>query len=240
MNKDERLELAATEALGRATAEELALLEAATAGDQELGRELDAFRATVTALESGVAREAPSADLLDRIMAEIREPAAQPAAEPEPRRAQSSRRGWFSGLGWPRVAFGAAAAVAAAIVVGVLALSGDEALPDARAAIAGKPEFAAVSGEAEVFDAGEQGGTLVVRMTSVPPAPGGHHYEVWVLREGSETMESVGEVSPTAGEAELEVALPGAGPFAAVDVSVEPDDGDPEHSGRSLAGGTFN
>ena len=125
-------------------------------------------------------------------------------------------------------------------MVGVLALSGDSTEPDARAAIAGKEEFAAVSGEAEVFDAGEPGGTLVVRMTSVPPAPGGHHYEVWVLREGSETMESVGEVSPTAGEAELEVALPGAGPFAAVDVSVEPDDGDPEHSGRSLAGGTFN
>ena len=224
------------------TPEELALLEDAIAGDQELGRELDAYRATVTALESGVAREAPSADLFDRIMAEIREPAAQRCRlrSRSPFGQQPASEGWLGGLRWPRLAFGAAAAVAAAIVVGVLALSGDAALPDARAAIAGKPEFAAVSGEAEVFDAGEQGGTLVVRMTSVPPAPGGHHYEVWVLREGSETMESVGEVSPTAGEAELEVALPGAGPFAAVDVSVEPDDGDPEHSGRSLAGGTFN
>ena len=60
------------EALGRATPEELALLEDATAGDPALGRELDAYRATVTALECGVAREAPSADLFDRILAEIR------------------------------------------------------------------------------------------------------------------------------------------------------------------------
>jgi anti-sigma-K factor RskA len=237
--RDEQLDLAAAEALGRTTQEELALLEDATAGDPALGRELGAYRATVTALESGVAREAPSADLLDRIMAEIQEPAAQPAAEPEPARAQASR-GWFGRLRWPRVAFGAAAAAAAAVVIGVLALSGDTTEPDARAAIAGQDGFAAVSGEAEVFDTAEPGGTLVVRMRSVPPAPGGHHYEVWVLREGSEAMESVGKVAPSDGEAELEVSLPGAGPFAAVDVSVEPDDGDPEHSGRSLAGGTFN
>ena len=240
VNREEQRELAAVEALGRATPEELALLEEATAGDPALGRELDAYRATVTALEAGVARDVPSDDLFDRIMAELQEPVVQTAAEPEPVGAQSASRSWFDGLRWPRVAFGAAAAATAAVVLGVIAFSGDTRAPDARAAIAGQDGFAAVSGEAEVFDVGEPGGTLVVRMTSVPPAPGGHNYEVWVLREGSETMESVGEVSPTDGQAELEVTLPGAGPFAAVDVSVEPDDGDPGHSGRSLAGGTFN
>jgi len=240
MSRDDQRELAASEALGGVTPEELARLEESLAGDPSLARELDAYRATVSTLESVIAREAPSDDLFDRILAGLEEPATQPATAPEPVPAKSPSRSRFAGLRWPRLAIGAAAAAAAAVVIGILALSGDSTGPEARAAIAGKAEFAAVSGEAEVFDAGEQGGTLVVRMTSVPPAPGGHHYEVWVLREGSETMESVGEVSPTAGEAELEVALPGAGPFAAVDVSVEPDDGDPEHSGRSLAGGTFN
>ena len=61
-----------------------------------------------------------------------------------------------------------------------------------------------------------------------------------MLPEGSETMESVGRVAPSGGEAELEVEVPGTGPFAAVDVSVEPDDGDLGHSGTSLAGGTFS
>lgn len=239
MSRDDQRELAATDALGGTTPEELARLEESIAGDPSLARELDAYRATVSTLETVVAREVPSDDLFDRILAGLEEPAPQPATAREPVPAKSRSRTRFTGLRWPRLAVGAAAAAAAAIVIGVLALSGDGPRPDARAAISGKPEFAAVSGEAEVFNAGEQGGTLVVRMTSVPPAPGGHHSEVWVLREGSETMESVGEVSPNAGEAELEVALPGAGPFAAVDVSVEPDDGDPEHSGRSL-GGTFN
>ena len=84
-NRDEQRELAAVEAFGRATPEELALLEEAKARDPALGRELDAYRATVTALEAGVARDAPSDDLFDRILAEIQEePAAVPASAPEP------------------------------------------------------------------------------------------------------------------------------------------------------------
>ena len=228
-NRDEQRELAAVEALGRATPEELALLEEATAGDPALGRELDAYRATVTALEAGVAREVPSDDLFDRILAEIQE---EPAA-----RARLCA-GARSGAASPR---GAGSTACAGLALPSVPLrrprqrswSASSRSPATRPSPTparrspARTEFAAVSGEAEVFDTGEPGGTLVVRMTSVPPAPGGHHYEVWVLREGSEAMESVGEVSPTDGEAELEVELPGAGPFAAVDVSVEPDDGDP-------------
>ena len=126
------------------------------------------------------------------------------------------------------------------LVVGVALVSRDDVEPDAVAAIAGKDDFAAVSGTAELFPEDGSESRLVLHLASVPPAPTGHHYEVWVLPEGSETMESVGRVAPSGGEAELEVEVPGTGPFAAVDVSVEPDDGDPGHSGTSLAGGTFS
>ena len=153
--------------------------------------------------------------------------------------APAERRRWPS-LRWPRLAVGAAVAAAAVLVVGVALVSRDDVEPDAVAAIAGKDDFAAVSGTAEVFPEDGSASRLVLHLDSVPPAPTGHHYEVWVLPEGSETMESVGRVAPSGGEAELEVEVPGTGPFAAVDVSVEPDDGDPGHSGTSLAGGTFS
>jgi anti-sigma-K factor RskA len=238
MTPEERRELAAQVALGRATHEEVAHLEAAAAGDPALARELAADRATVSALEAGVAREAPSADLFHRILAALDEPDAAPAAAPAPASAVERRR--WSGFRWPRVALGAAVAAAAVLVVGVVLVSRDDVEPDAFAAIAGKDDFAAVSGTAELFPEDGSGSRLVLHLASVPPAPTGHHYEVWVLPEGSETMESVGKVAPTDGEAELEVEVPGAGPFAALDVSVEPDDGDPAHSGTSLAGGTFS
>jgi anti-sigma-K factor RskA len=239
MTRDERRELAAQVALGRATQEEVARLESAAAGDPALARDLEADRATVSALEAGVAREAPSADLFDRILAALDEPDAAPAVAPAPTGATVERRRW-SGLRWPRVALGGAVAAAAVLVVGFVLVSRDDVEPDAVAAIAGKDDFAAVSGTAELFPEDGSGSRLVLHLASVPPAPTGHHYEVWVLPEGSETMESVGQVAPSGGEAELEVEVPGTGPFAAVDVSVEPDDGDPGHSGTSLAGGTFS
>ena len=61
-----------------------------------------------------------------------------------------------------------------------------------------------------------------------------------MLRPASgETMEAVGVFDPTTSEVELELGLPGAGEYVAVDISVEPDAGPPEHSGTSLAGGEF-
>ncbi len=84
------------------------------------------------------------------------------------------------------------------------------------------------------------GGTVRVSLRDVPPAPSGHHYEVWVLREeGGGAMESVGVFTPTSSDVELDLPLPGPGNYAAVDVSVEEDDGPPAHSDTSLASGTF-
>ena len=52
-------------------------------------------------------------------------------------------------------------------------------------------------------------------------------------------MEAVGVFDADRAEVELQLGLPGAGDYAAVDISVEPDAGPPEHSDTSLGGGRF-
>jgi hypothetical protein len=187
-------------------------------GREEASTELEAQRATVAALEAGLARTAPSHDLFDRILAEI-----EPAADLQPRR-----------LRWaPLLAAGFAAA--AALVFGAVLLTGGPGEQDARAAVAGTPEYAGVTGTATL-----DGGELVLELENVPAPPRGHHYEVWVLRdEGGGAMEAVGSFTPDDDHARLELPLPGPGDYQAVDVSLEPDGGPAEHSSVSLAGGTF-
>ena len=53
-------------------------------------------------------------------------------------------------------------------------------------------------------------------------------------------MESGGVFNATSPSmVRIELPLPGAGPYAAMDISVEDDGGPPEHSGVSVAGATF-
>jgi hypothetical protein len=112
--------------------------------------------------------------------------------------------------------------------------------PDAVAAVQGTPEFVGVHGEARLYQAGTPNGVLRLELADVPPPPAGEHYEVWVLRPSTgDVMEAVGVFNPTTSEVTLELGLPGAGDYVAVDISVEPDAGPPEHSGTSLAGGKF-
>jgi anti-sigma-K factor RskA len=231
MNEETR-DLAAGEALGILSNEDAVRLAEAAAHDPELAKELEADRATVAALEAGVARTRPPADLFERILGEI-EPASV-EEEPTPMDARPRRLGWV-------VAAGAAAAAAVLLAVAANVLwDGGLGEPDARAVVAGTQEFPGVTGEARLYAPGEPGGVLVLDLDALPAPPSGHHYEVWVLREGGEgEMEAVGSFTPTEERAELELQLPGPGDFQAVDVSVEPDGGSAEHSGVSLAGGVF-
>jgi hypothetical protein len=226
-------DLAAGEALGGLEPDDAARL-AAAAGDPEVAAELDAYRATVAAMEAGITREQPPAALFDRILAEVEAPAVPvPVAEPPARPRRRS-------FGLPRIAFGLGAAAAAAVVLAVALTGGeDRGAPDARAAVTGTEGFPAVDGEARLYGSAEPGGTLVLDLEGVPEPPAGHHYEVWVLREGhGGAMEPLGTFT-SSDDPSLELPLPGAGSFTAVDVSVEPDGGPAAHSGVSLAGGSF-
>ena len=213
---DER-DLLAGAALGALSPADREHVTALIAGDARAAAELEQHRATVAALESALVREHPPADLFDRIVAEIRPAPAAPRRRPV----------WI-----PRLAAGFAAAAAVALAAVALTGPGE---PDARAAVAGTPQYGAVSGSATL-----DGGELVLELENVPAPPAGHHYEVWVLRtEGGGEMEAVGSFTPDGESARLELPLPGPGDYQAVDVSVEPNGGPPEHSSVSLAGGRF-
>ena len=186
-------------------------------------------RATLAVVEQSLPRVVPPDDMFDRILAEIR-----PEATVVPLRPRAHRR-----VAVPVV--GAVAAIAAVVLIAVIALRGNDlGSPDARAAISGKSD-PTVTGEAALYGATADGGTVRVSLHGVPLAPSGHHYEVWVLRRnaGGE-MEAVGSFTPTSSDVRLDLPLPGPGDYAAVDVSVEENGGPPIHSDTSLAGGTFS
>ena len=214
MNETDR-DLLAGMALGAVSPAEREHVAALVRSDGSAAAELAQHRATVATLEAAMAREAPSAELFDRILADVR-PAASARRRPS----------WV-----PRVAAGFAAAAAVATFL----LTDGRGEPVARAAVAGTPEFADVSGSATL-----DGGELALELENVPAPPAGHHYEVWVLRtEGGGEMEAVGAFTPDGERTRLDLPLPGPGDYQAVDISVEPDGGPPEHSSVSLAGGRF-
>jgi hypothetical protein len=135
-------------------------------------------------------------------------------------------------------------AAAAALVVGVgvgagaVALSGRDDDGLAVAATALDPlEDSGASGEARVLERDDGTRTLRVDLTAADLEDG--FYEVWLIDEAVEDMYSLGVVQG-GGEVTLEVP-PGVdlGEFPVVDVSVEPLDGDPTHSGVSVARGVL-
>jgi hypothetical protein len=132
-------------------------------------------------------------------------------------------------------------ALAAVLVLAILATGGsDLAQPDARAAIAGNSD-PAVRGEARLYGSTGDGGTVQMKLRDVPPAPSGHHYEVWVLRRnGGGQMEAIGSFTPTSNTVTLDLPLPGLGDYAGLDISIQQDGGSSEHSTTSLAGGAFS
>ena len=184
---------------------------------QEKRRKLDE-RAVFAALAPSLPRVSPPEGLVDRVLEEVR---AQARVVPLPRRARG-------------LATGAVAAAAAAVLVLAigLALATDAGIDPAARAVLEDRAGLGVSGEAALYDPGTGAGYVTVSLRNLLPAPPDHHYEVWVLPRGSDAMMSLDDV-------ELRFDLPGPGEYAAVDVSVEEDDGPPEHSDTSLATGTF-
>jgi anti-sigma-K factor RskA len=239
---DHERDQAAAAALGALSPDDAAHLAADAARDPALSAELEEYRATVAMLEASVARESPPPGLFDRVLERIEDEstAPSPAAVAAPAPARPSFRERVARRFWPAFAAGAAAAAAAIAIALVVARDDSLGSPDARAAVQGTQEFSNVRGEARLYASTQDDGRLVLHLTELPAPSAGEHYEVWVLRREAEgEMEAVGVFVPTSTTVDLELRLPGPGDYEAVDVSVEPDGGPAEHSGRSLAGGTF-
>jgi len=127
--------------------------------------------------------------------------------------------------------------VVAGLAVAVIARGGDEPSVVARAEVL--PLDGAVGAPAAVEVVEEDGGVRrLVGVSGVDlPEPDGF-YEVWLLDEDAVGMVSLG---PLRDDGTYEV--PGGvdlGAFPVIDVSVEPSDGDPRHSGVSVLRGTLS
>lgn len=141
-------------------------------------------------------------------------------------------------LGMTLVAASLAAAAAVAITVGVQSRS-HLGTPAASAPVAAH-QASAVHGRAELFHPTTANGVLRLNLQGVPAPPQGSHYEVWVLPRGSTQMTAVGSFTPAKRTVTLSLPLPAAGTYAAVDISVQKNNGPAAHSGVSLAGASFS
>ena len=163
-------------------------------------------------------------------------PPARPAtAEPGPTSLVERRRARLAGPGrWLAVA----AAAAVVLVVGVAALVasvGDDGTDTLASAVLEPLTGAAATGEAQLV---AQDGSTQLDVTldgELPPADG--YYEVWLIDSDVQGMVSLGPVREDGTydvPADIDV-----GQFPIVDVSVEPGDGNPVHSGNSILRGTL-
>jgi hypothetical protein len=139
------------------------------------------------------------------------------------------RTGWLIGAA-------AAAVLAVAGVVAVVSGDGDGGAPVARAEL--DPLPAALPGtETASASLVERDGTNELDLPlDVPTAPG--FYEVWLIDENVDGMVSLGPVRSD-GRYEIPAAVD-VSAFPIVDVSIEPADGVPTHSGRSVLRGTLS
>ena len=146
------------------------------------------------------------------------------------RRPTGPRRG---GGRWLAMGAVAAAAAAVATLVAVGPWRDAPATPIAAAELdpVGDADVAPVEGE---FVAAGRGAELHLDLSALPPRDGAF-YEVWLLDLDHGRLLSLGPLRPDG-----TYALPGGtdvGEYPTVDVSVEPDDGDPGHSGTSVLRG---
>ena len=133
----------------------------------------------------------------------------------------------------------AAAAVAGAVIgAGAVAVLQNRDGAEAVTAVALDPlADNDASGRAEVVQLDD--GSRVVRVElDAPPAEDGY-YEVWLIDRDVVGMVPLGVVRPGTQILELPADLD-LGQFPLVDVSVEPLDGDPTHSGVSVARGELD
>jgi anti-sigma-K factor RskA len=131
------------------------------------------------------------------------------------------------------VALAAAAAVVVVVAVSAVLRDDDAAPVTEQVALAGLPDFADVSGSATVVIDGDRR-SLGVDLSPVEVPPGSH-LELWLLDESVEELVPLGLLADDAPHTIPPDVDLTATPI--VDVSVEPDDGNPAHSGVSVARG---
>jgi anti-sigma-K factor RskA len=202
-----------------------AAFEAELARDPALAAEAERLRPVVTRLET-----------LD---AAAWDPPEAPALAPLPRQAPDrppSR--WRRAFVLRPLVAGALAALLLALGVGAGLLLGDGG--DDDGAVRGQvlaldpvePLGGAAHGTATIS---ARDGRADVQVRGLKPSADGDFYELWLLNSPDDLVSLGSFRVPASGEVDVSVPLPGnPDDFAALDVSVEPPDGDPAHSSRSV------
>lgn len=150
----------------------------------------------------------------------IETPAVAPVVDLDARRRQR----------WVRVAAAAAVVVLAAGTFAVVASNGTGTTQELVASVDLQPLKESGSGQAELItvDGVEQ---LRITTAGLPPAPEGHHYEMWLIDAGVTDPRSLGALP--SGTEEVVVDVPsGVDPddYPIVDINVQVD-GEAQHSG---------
>ena len=216
--------------LGELDGAERMRFEAELARDPALAAEVARLRPVVTRLESldAAAWDPPAAPALPPLAANVADVAA-PAARPA---------WWRRALVLRPLAATALAVVLLALGVGAGLLLGggaddDGAAPGRVLALDPvEPLGGDASGTATIST---NDGRATVKVRGLKPSERGDFYELWLLNSPNDLVSLGSFHVPASGEVDVTVPLP-ANPddFAALDVSVEPPDGNPAHSSRSV------
>ncbi|MGY1741263.1 MULTISPECIES: anti-sigma factor domain-containing protein [unclassified Blastococcus] len=186
--------------------------------------------AAATGVRAAPPAAAPSPPAVPAAAAPADDAPAPAAAEVVPLRRGRSRL---------LLAAAASLVVGAGIGAGAVALGGDDDEDDAVVALAAADldplDGSDSSGQAEVVERPD--GTRVLRLElDVGAVPEDGYYELWLIDEAVQGMVPVGVVDAGTEELELPADLD-LDEFPIVDVSIEPLDGDPTHSGVSIVRG---
>lgn len=160
-----------------------------------------------------------------------------PEVEPEPVR-QDAEIVPFRSRRRPALLVAAAVVAGAVVGAGVVAVlqdrEGGEAVTTVELDALAEND---ATGRAEVVQLDD--GSRVVRLDLDAPALDDEYYELWLIDQDVVGMVPLGVVRPGSQTVELPADLD-LGQFPLVDVSVEPLDGDPTHSGVSVARGELD
>ncbi len=131
---------------------------------------------------------------------------------------------------WVRIAAAAAVVVIAAGTYGAIRTNAPGTTQELVASVDLEPLKDSGIGRAELMQVDGQG-QLRITARGLPPAPEGHHYEMWLIDTGVTDPQSLGPLTPGGNEIVVDVP-PGIDPaaFPIVDINVQVD-GEEQHSG---------
>ncbi len=129
-------------------------------------------------------------------------------------------------------------AAAAVLVAGTVGVTNQLNRPETPAVAASRtavlePIEGNARGEVVMADTADDVVQMTIDTEDLPSLPAGEFYYAWLLDPDTNKMLPLGQIGP-GGTATFELSVSLINEYSAVDISLEYDDGDPEHSPRSV------